>query len=304
MRYYYFDPIKKQYYFPKNYRAYPLMHSFYQPYTLQGWILWKLWNRLSWFRSKFVVKEIDTILPILNLQPYLPKHYVAAYNRGTVGVEQKITVLGVDTETSEAFFIKYAETEIARNNVNNEGAILKQLKQLDFVPQIQHHINTESFTFIQTCVLKGERIRKLKTDSLLLDVLFKIAKQKVDTTRNYKSGVQQCFAHGDFCPWNMMLDNQQLMVFDWEMAGMYPLGYDLFTYLFQSSFLLKPRNSISSVFAQNKLLITAYFEHFRIKVWKESLIEFSNLKLQFETDKQNVKLVSSYQKLKLYAEKL
>lgn len=79
MRYFYFDPIKKQYYFPENYKEHTIFNNLYQPYTLKGWILWQLWNGISFIRELFEAKEIETFLPVENLTPYLPTHHLLAY---------------------------------------------------------------------------------------------------------------------------------------------------------------------------------------------------------------------------------
>lgn len=297
MNYYYFDPFKRQYYFSENYQQYKVFDGFYQPYTLKGWLLWQLWDGLSAFRKLFVCDEPQQILPIDNLKPYLPQNAVMAYNRGTIGVEQKFSILGVDIDTNEEFFIKYAETVRSRVNVENEGEILKQLAHLNFVPQLQKHINHESFTFIQTDVLKGKRLTKQKVEAQLLDVLYRIGKQRVDTKRNYSTELKSSFAHGDFCPWNMLDDNGTLKVYDWEMAGIYPLGYDLFTYIFQTAFLLTPNKSIETLLTNRKITLFSYFSTLNILDWKSYLLEFAKLKVELETKKNDNKLLFRYSRL-------
>ncbi|GAB2557123.1 phosphotransferase [Spirosoma aerophilum] len=51
--------------------------------------------------------------------------------------------------------------------------------------------------------------------------------------------VPMAAAHGDFTPWNMLLRNQQLGVFDWELAQpVLPGLYDLFHFQYQSGTLI------------------------------------------------------------------
>jgi len=58
-------------------------------------------------------------------------------------------------------------------------------------------------------------------------------------------------AHGDFTPWNAMLVNGRLYLYDWEYAKEWaPAGYDLFHFLVQISWLLekkKPKEIVDIV---------------------------------------------------------
>ncbi len=46
-------------------------------------------------------------------------------------------------------------------------------------------------------------------------------------------------AHGDFTPWNMYVTDDKLHLYDWEMASnKYPLLFDAFHYIFQTSILV------------------------------------------------------------------
>ena len=58
------------------------------------------------------------------------------------------------------------------------------------------------------------------------------------------------------------------LVFDWEMAGNYTLGYDLFTYIFQTCFLLEPDVPIKDTILKNNIAIENYFSRFNLKNWK------------------------------------
>lgn len=46
-------------------------------------------------------------------------------------------------------------------------------------------------------------------------------------------------AHGDFTPWNSYITKDKVHVYDWELAAEFPLLYDAFHYIFQSSILVK-----------------------------------------------------------------
>lgn len=304
MRYLFFNPFSRQYYFPENFKRYTLFKSFYQYYTFSGWLIWEIWYHSSFFRNLFCTKNASKFLLVKNLSQYVSSSSILAFNRGSNGIEQKTTILGIDIKTNNEFFIKYAEKPIARINVNNEGNILQKLNNLDFVPKLQQHIEESDFCFIQTNVLKGERLSNQNMDKELLGILFQLSNQKIYSKRDYQSTVKNCFAHGDFCPWNIMVYNNHLQVFDWEMAGSYPIGYDLFTYIFQTSFLLTPKKNFDQILKQSEKFIKGYFQELKITDWQAFLIAFADIKCKLESAKKTHSLINQYQKLMLYAQKI
>ncbi len=301
MRYYYFNPLSKKCYFPIGFQKYPLFETFYQPYKFSAYILWKLWQNLPFFRFLFSTDEPEKILPIDKIKHYVTPNSILAFNLGTLGVEQKITILGIDKITNLSFFIKYATSEIACKNVANEGLVLQQLSHLSFVPQL--YLNSkekDEFSLIKTSVFNGVKVTKRPVDSQTLEILYSLAEQKIKSTRNYRSRLRSSFAHGDFCPWNMLVNDGKLKIYDWELAGQYPLGYDLFTYLFQYEFLVEEKMRFEYVFDENLKVIQEYFQYFRISKWIPYLKEFAHLKYKFEKEKNNYDLIDSYFQLKEY----
>lgn len=304
MRLFYFPPLKLQYYFPKQFSCCPVFSTFYQPYTATGRLLWYIWCKMPLFRGIFSVRNLEKILPLEIIMRYTTSTTVLAFNKGTPGPEQKITILGFEFDTKTEFFLKYASSQIARINVSNEASVLRQLSHLDFVPSLLLHIEHPEYTLIKTTVLEGNRLVHQAIDNRLLDILILLSKQQVETNRSYAPNSINCFGHGDFCPWNMMLCSGQIRVYDWEMAGQYPLGYDLFTYIFQTSFLLHPRTEIKILLKENSGPIRYYFSCFGQINWQHFLLAFATVKLKNESAKQNKRLIKAYQQLKEYAEKL
>ena len=101
----------------------------------------------------------------------------------------------------------------------------------------------------------------------------------------------------------MMRYQRKIYLYDWEMAGTYPLGYDLFTFLFQTAFLVQPKKTVQHIIVDNQVLIDQYFGFFDISDWKEYLAEFSRVKISFEKIKGTKGLLHYYQGLRNYAEK-
>jgi hypothetical protein len=84
------------------------------------------------------------------------------------------------------------------------------------------------------------------------------------------------------------------------MAGQYPLGYDLFTYIFQYEFLVNKKLRFELLLDENIDIIQSYFEYFKVTDWWPYFIEFSDLKFNLETEKNNNALIKPYLELKKY----
>lgn len=302
MRYFYFNPINKRWYFPMEFQQYPLFATFYQPYRMSAKVMWKLWQSSALIRYLFSTDHPENALPIEQIKQYVPPESILAFNLGTEGIDQKITVLGTDKKKNNSFFIKYATTKASRKNVFNEGVVLNQLTHLPFVPKLQLSVNFEDrFTLIKTTVLEGEKMRYQPIDDQILKILYCLSNQQVKSNRNYDSGLLSCFAHGDFCPWNMLTNKENIEVFDWELAGCYPLGYDLFTYIFQFEFLVNDSIQFDRLIKQNSEAINRYFDNYQIVDWSPYLLEFSKLKYKLESEKNNQDLIAYYFRLKKFA---
>ncbi|SHJ76374.1 Phosphotransferase enzyme family protein [Arenibacter nanhaiticus] len=296
MKYCYFHPHRPQYFFPLDFTKHQVFLSFYQPYTNFGKLSWGLFRNLAWYRRLFSINNIEKFIPETKIRKIIGEDVIMAFNTGTPGPEQKITGLGWEAE--DYFFIKYGVSTLAQSNVNNEYIILDQLGQLDFVPKILDFHQSSLGTLLKTDVLQGDRLANSVLDKSILKCLYSLAELNINTIKNYKTDKISVFAHGDFCPWNIMKKNGKLLVYDWEMAGTYPLGYDLFTFIFQTNFLLEPKKSIELTFSVNTDIIDKYFNYFNIKNWYEYLMSFCNLKIQLAKANNNDDLLNYYLKIK------
>jgi len=152
--------------------------------------------------------------------------------------------------------------------------------------------------------LNGTKIQYHPIDEKILSILFTLSNQRIISIRQYESELECCFAHGDFCPWNMLMNSGIIELFDWEMAGQYPVGYDLFTYIFQFEFLVKETMRFELMIYENNNVISQYFTFFGIVDWMPYLTEFSNFKLKLEIEKNNHRLMKPYLQLKEYLSNL
>lgn len=245
--------------------------------------------------------NIEAFIPEKEIRKIIGLKPLMAFNTGTPGPEQKITGLGWDK--NNYFFIKYAQTPLAIKNVVNEHNILRQLSGFEFVPQIQTFHQDEKRVLLKTDVLMGTRLGNVPLNETILNCIYRLSEQSTTSENKFTSSVKMAFSHGDFCPWNMMELNGRILLFDWEMGGDYPLGYDVFTFLFQTQFLLEPEKTIQSILLENKEIIDQYFNHFKISNWNNYLLAFSNVKVGLEKEKGVKGMLSQYQILLNYAEK-
>jgi len=301
MNYYYIHPFKPQYFFPETFKKHAVFISFFKPYTLIGKISWALFKNLYLYRVCFGKSNIEAFIPEKEIRKIIGVEALMAFNIGTPGPEQKITGLGWDK--NNYFFIKHAQTPLSINNVVNEYHILRQLSTLNFVPKIQSFHQDEKQVLLKTDVLMGTRLGNVPLSEKILNCLHTLAEFSIILDNKVASSLKLVFAHGDFCPWNMMEQNGQILLFDWEMGKNYPLGYDLFTFLFQTKFLLEPEKLIPYILSENRDIIDQYFHHYKIYEWNKYLLAFSKEKVSLESKKEGKGMLSQYKILLDYVEK-
>jgi len=301
MKYFYIHPFKPQYFFPKTFKKHAVFISFFRPYSRIGKISWGLFRTFGLYRMFFAKINIEVFIPENEIRKIIGSNPLMAFNAGTSGPEQKITGLGWDK--NNYFFIKYAQTPLSIKNILNEYNVLCQISGLDFVPQIQTFHQDEKQVLLKTDVLIGIKLGNVRLNETILNCLYKLSELSIASDNKYAPSVKTVFSHGDFCPWNMMEQDGRILLFDWETGGEYPLGYDVFTFLFQTHFLLEPENPIQSVLSENKVVIDQYFHHFKIFDWNIYLTIFSRVKVDLEKKKGAKGMLSQYKNLLDYAKK-
>lgn len=75
--------------------------------------------------------------------------------------------------------------------------------------------------------------------------------QKLHYLRDYEQmkPVRCAFSHGDFTPWNLIVTDRRLSMFDLELAGERPLGFDAFHFVIQKG-ILTDRKSWTAILAE------------------------------------------------------
>lgn len=300
--YVYFPPNNAQFFFPKE--AFKDFENYYTPYSLKAKIFWSLFKNISVVRNQFTINEEQVPLPMNIIKSVLKldeENYHCLLNAGTRGEEQTTTVIYHTRE--QQVFLKLAQKTTARQLVKNEYLVLKELESQDFfkAPEAfnfeDHH--ELSYSALTTEVLEANKLQQVELSENLLSTI--IGLNELKPFKKNRGNITYAFAHGDFCPWNLLTTTDgTLCIIDWEMAGFKPLGYDLFTFLFQTAFLLMPKKPISTIISNNEGLIKRYFDHFNVNSWYMFLTEFASLKLEKESKKEGSILTGRYQELLNY----
>lgn len=295
-KYCYYPPKSPQFYFPKN--QFHQYKGFYQPYTFKSKFFWTIYKNSQLIRNLFLISERKIPLPLSIIKKQLEisnNNYSCFINLGTKGPEQKITAV-VRTK-KESWFVKFAQSALAQKLVENEFKSLKKLEQIRTVNSpsiVDFKRNTsQSYILLLTELFNAKKLISVDITDSLMQVLYELG--NINLTRSGE--IVEVYSHGDFCPWNILVDHDKYLLIDWEMAENRPLGYDLFTFIFQTSFLLFSHKSIDSIITFHKHHIDAYFNHFGIKSWKPYLHRFAALKLKRETEKNNLILAEKYRQI-------
>lgn len=114
-------------------------------------------------------------------------------------------------------------------------------------------------------------------------------------------GLKTCFAHNDFCLWNMLSVNGHICLVDWEMAGEFPIGHDLFTYIFQTTFFIQNAVPTNIVLKNNLQLIKKYFGDIDYIPYLKHFVDY---KINFFSSGQNPYGLKRYMELKAIVEDL
>ncbi|GGZ89257.1 phosphotransferase [Algibacter mikhailovii] len=216
------------------------------------------------------------------------------FNIGTPGREQKATIIAENNKAKR--FLKFAQKPIAQQLVKNEAKILKKLESQNVIktPRLINYVNNKDFTFILTDVIKGKKVSFTSINDKIFELLCVLGELFPLAQNNN----ERVFSHGDFCPWNMLKeDSQDIILIDWEMASFKSLGYDLFTYIFHTNFLINEKKEIKDIMEDNIYWIKKYFNYFDVQNYNQYLISFVVSKMNIEKGKHKTQLYSKYKQL-------
>jgi len=327
-----FKTFKSTYYFPAYTAKNDFIYSLYGNYGGKGaHLLWWLFCHFAPLRWLWRVKG-EKIEGLALLQSLLGENVVFGVNMGTKGPDQKMSVLGyyindndndndnegsASTKAADAarkalprkvrlqdendnenekhrFFAKLATKERAKALSRNEIKVYRTLAGTGLVPELYDYKDTEEYVFLKCECISGEHVHG-DVDPEQIMVILKLLKERHYDESFAASVLQTCFAHMDFCPWNMINVVGKLHIIDWEMAAEMPLGFDLFTYLLQTFFLTDNLMTGMEVLEKHLNWIDEYFEG---EDWKPYLKAFVDYKIEFFSAGQNPLLLSRFKEMK------
>lgn len=292
MKLYRFKTTKASYFFPDVNSKNEFVYSLYGNY---GGLAVKLYWWL--FRHSFFVRYLSKIDSSVvedyqQLQNLLGSDSVFGINFGTRSPDQKKSILGVDA-CGKRFFAKLSTKENAQKLSCNEIHVYKKLADSGLVPALIDYKITDDYVFLKTECVEGDHIHGQVSEDRILQMLLRLSAYHYANELNC-DGLKTCFSHGDFCLWNMLERDGGIKIVDWEMADERPLGYDLFTYVFQTSFLLKKEEAFDLVMQKNKKLIESYFSSVGIENWEPYFRSFVQEKVEEFSRKQDSYMLRRY----------
>ena len=292
-KYYYFPPINPQFFFPRT--RFKWFIRYYTPFSFKAKLFWYAFLYIPCFKEMFIIGEQELPDHFKKIKEVVDiKDASVFYNMGTQGQEQKTTAIA--RSNIEERFIKFGKTDPARKLIENEAITLEELslnKEFQNIPRLLYSYDDVNYSYLITNVIDGIKFKSVTLTQSVLEVLMKFS-----IGSKSKNGLYQIFSHGDFCPWNMLIDDENnIILIDWEMAGVRSLGYDLFTFIFHTNFLLNPIKEVDVLLLENEEWIKQYFKHFKVNNYKDYLYNFAKLRISQEADKSKKHLYFKYKHL-------
>lgn len=276
MKLYRFKTFRTSYFFPRMRKELEYMYGLYPTYGgKMSRIYWWLFRNCSLVRALNACEEDKAGFPYRKIVNLEGKGSLMAFNLGTPGPEQKISILGFDAEKKEPFFAKFSENPDAIKLTRNEVATYKVLDGTNLAPKLFEVKELDACIWMQTSFVQGKHLASMALTEDIVELAFGLSKYHLSDKATNDKGLKLSLSHGDFCPWNMLVSGGKIQLIDWEMAADRPLGYDIFKYVCQCSRLFHPDKSYNSAIEENRTLIDLYFSKLGIKNWEEYYNYFS-----------------------------
>ena len=298
MKLYRFKTFTTSYYFPHLDSSLQYMYGLYSPYGGRlSKIYWWLFQHSSVVRSLTSVNEKDLEFPYSKIKVTDGNNTLMSFNMGSPGVEQKISILGYDKKLNIPFFAKFSQKPRAMALTRNEVLVYRLLDGTGLTPRLLKSVDTEDYVYLKAEYINGIRPKSRNITHEILHLCLPLASRHLTEQRTDANGLKMGLSHGDFCPWNVLVSNDQIRLIDWELAADRTLGYDLFTYICQVAILFEPEKQLLLAIDDNMRYVKEYFYSFGITDYKPYLKAFAMQKWEYEEGKGNTRLSEKYKEL-------
>ena len=295
MLYYRFKTFTTSYYFPKLSKEQRYMYGLYSAYGGKlSRLYWSLFKKYLFVRLFTSINENKLPFPYLTIKNCLGNETLLAFNMGSPGIEQKISILGYDIKKHTPFFAKFSQKEKAKILTKNEIKIYTILKGTKLTPDLLSYHITENYVCMKAEYIKGTRPKTKEIKSEIVKLCLQLTEFHLDETINDYKDLIHCLSHGDFCPWNILVSDGKMRLIDWELAKERPLGYDLFTYICQVAILFNPESDLLHIIDSNSKFVEEYFNKYNIKDYLPYLKAFAKEKASYEQSKGNNQAYNKY----------
>lgn len=257
-------------------------------------IYWWMFRHCSAIRAINSIKEQALPFSYRLIQELVGRNSIMSFNMGSPGVEQKISILGYDKEKQIPFFAKFSKKPQAQMLTRNEVKIYRKLSGTGLVPKLLDYADTEEYVFLKAEYIKGNRPESKEVTDKVVHLALNIANYHM-TPKD--KNLLTCLSHGDFCPWNVLVNGDNWRLIDWELAAERPLGFDLFTWITQVSLLFEPDRNLNDSIQKHHNYITQYFKVFQIEDYQPYLLAFAKEKAVYEKSKGNYNRALKFEEL-------
>lgn len=299
MRYYRFSTFTTSYYFPEIDADTTFLYGLYSPYggKLSRWY-WKKFKQSHFVRSLSLVREEKLPFPYAKIRELIGAEAMLSFNMGSPGVGKKISMLGYNPTTKQAFFAKYSQRPEAIRLSKHEIEVLQLLKDTNLVPALYGSMVGMDYVYLQTEYVKGHRPYDTLLNEQVVNLLISLSQYHYSYKKGDNGELRTCLSHGDFCPWNMLVQSDgSLRMIDWEMADERIVGYDIFTWLLNVAGLVTGKIPLYHIIEKNRKYIMRYFNAMQISDYTLYLRIFVQQQMVIQKQNNKKHLLARYKEL-------
>ncbi len=300
MRYYRFSTFTTSYYFPEIDADTQFLYGLYSAYgnKLSRWY-WRKFQQSRFVRSMTSVKEENLPFPYAKIRELVDNDALLSFNMGSPGDAQKISLLGYVPATQQQFFAKFSQKPEAMRLSKHEIEVLTLLQDTQLVPRLFDSKIENDFVYLQTEYVQGHRPYDTMLNNQVVDYLIKLSSYHYpNEEKTDGAGMRTCLSHGDFCPWNMLVQpDDSLRMIDWEMAHERIVGYDIFTWLLNVAGLVTGKIPLYHIIEKNRKNIMRYFNAMQISDYTPYLRSFVEQQMVIQQRNNKKHLFARYQEL-------